>query len=134
MSEIQVATDHSQMLAELAGVAPGAYCVDSQRSWIRFWAAEGRCGWLTVTRDDNGNSSVMWTTNKDTHYPLGRWGCARSVTLRPDGVLVAYFESALTMWIKWGYGRGGEAEFNRAMEFATWAHARLHGKTEVTGI
>jgi hypothetical protein len=67
----------------------------------------------------------MWTTHKDTHYPLSRWGCARSVTLRPDGELVAYFESALTMWIKWGYGRGGEPELKRAMEFATWAHARL---------
>jgi hypothetical protein len=113
--------------AALARVPPGGYCVDVKRPWWRWWQPAERGGWLTVEREKNGDTSVMWTTNKDTHWPHGRWGCARSVTLGPDGALVAYFEGALSMWIKWGYGRGGDAELHRAIDFAAWAHSRLCG-------
>lgn len=120
-------TDGLGMLAQLASVPPGAYDVNVPRPWWR-WCQPAECGgWLTVEREKNGDTSVMWTTDKDTHWPHGRWGCARSVTLGSDGALVAYFESALSMWIKWGYGRGGDAELRRALGFAAWAHSRLCG-------
>ena len=119
------------MLADLARVPPGAYCVDVKRPWWRWLQPAERGGWLTVEHEKNGDTSVMWTTDKDTHWPHGRWGCARSVTLGPDGALVAYFESALSMWIKWGYGRGGDAELRRALDFAAWAHSRLCGMPNV---
>ena len=113
------------LLAELANILPGTYCVDVRRPWWRWWQAAERGGWLTVERNKTGHTSVMWTTDKDTHYPFGRWGRARSVTLTKNGDLVAYFESALSMWLKWGYGRGGDAEKRRALDFAEWAHSRL---------
>lgn len=115
------------IFAELARVPPGAYCVDVKRPWWHWWQPSERGGWLTVERWKDGSTSVMWTTDKDTHWRHGPWGCARSVTLGPDGALEAYFESALSMWIKWGYGRGGDAELRDALDFAAWAHRRLRG-------
>jgi hypothetical protein len=82
------------MLAELARVPPGAYCVAVKRPWWRWRQPAERGGWLTVEREKNGGTSVMWTTDKDTHWPHGQCGCARSVLLRPDGALVAYLEPA----------------------------------------
>lgn len=122
------------MLAELVSVPPGVYCVDVKRKWWRWWQPPERGGYLTVEREKNGGTSVMWTTDKDTHWPYGRWGCSRLVKLGPDGALVAYFESALSMWIKWGYGRGSDVELSRALDFAEWAHRRLCGKqnTKIT--
>lgn len=116
----------SWQLADLAQVLPGAYCVNVRRPWWRWWQPMERGGWLTVARDEDGGTSVMWTTDKDTHWPYGHGG-ARAMSFKPDGTLVAYFESALSMWIKWGYGRGGDAELRRALDFVAWAHSRLCG-------
>lgn len=126
-------TEMLGMLADLARVQPGSYCVDVKRPWWRWRQPLERGGWLTVERDKNGGTFVMWTTDKETHWPYGRWGCARAVTLRTDGGMVAYFESALSMWIKWGYGRGGDAELRRAINFAAWAHSRLCGTPNARG-
>lgn len=114
----------SAIFTDLAGVKPGAYCVDVKRPLWRFWQPTERGGWLTVERERSG-TSVMWTTDKNSHWPIGRWGCARSVLLSDTGALLAYYESALTMWLKWGFGRGGSAELRRALDFAEWAHSRL---------
>jgi len=121
------ASEESRILAQLARVPPGAYDVNVRRSWWRWWQPKERGGWLTVSRDDEGRTDVMWTSEKDTHWPYGEFGCARSVMLGANGTLVAYFESALSMRIKWGYGRGDDAQLGRAMDFATWAHGRLCG-------
>ena len=48
--------------------------------------------------------------------------CEASITFSPDGKLINYMESVRTMWIKWGYGRGTEKEYNRGIEFAKWIH------------
>lgn len=117
----------TEATAALAQVPPGCYDMNVPRPWWRLWQQAERGGWLTVERDKDGGTSVMWTTDRDTHWPYGPWGKARSVSIKPDGTLVAYFESALSMWIKWGYGRGGEPELSRAMDFAEWAHKRLQG-------
>lgn len=118
-------TETDRQLLELARVPPGSYKVNVNRPWWHLWKPSERGGWLTVERDMDGCTSVMWTTDKDSHQRHGRWGCARSISLTHDGTLVAYFESALSMWIKWGYGRGSEIELRRAMEFAAWAHRHL---------
>jgi hypothetical protein len=54
--------------------------------------------------------------------------------------MTAYYESVLSMWIKWGYGRGTEADRQRGLEEARWmvrvlcdANAeRIHGGDGLT--
>lgn len=116
---------NNNMLAELASVKPGSYCMGVKRPWWRWWQPVQRGGWLTVDRYQNGNTSVMLTSGKGIHWPFEQWECAQSFVLRPDGELVAYLESALGMWIKWGFGYGDEAELRKALDFAAWAHGRL---------
>ena len=101
----------------------GAAVVDTELHWIPISEVPPPSGKLLLINQKLGVAML----GNYTHWPHGRWGCARSVTLGPDGALVAYFESALSMWIKWGYGRGGDAELHRAMDFAAWAHSRLCG-------
>lgn len=117
--------DDVAMLRGLYLVPPGSYNVNINRSWWRRWRRVEQGGWLTVERAEDGLVSVMWTTDKDSHWPYGEWGCAKSVSLKADGTLVSYFESAVTMWLKWGYGGGGDAELRKAMDFCAWAHQRL---------
>lgn len=110
---------------ELAQVKPGAYDLNIPHPWWRFKQQTERGGWLTVRRLDDGSTDVMWTTHSTYHWPHGRWGCARSLTIAKDGALIAYYESARSMWLKWGYGRGGESELQRAIDFGSWAQRRL---------
>ncbi len=116
---------NTEMLAELAKVPPGQYCIEEKRSGYHFWRRSERGGWLTVEAVENNNTSIMWTTHKDHHWRYEGNGPAMCVTISPAGVLAAYLESAITMWIKWGYGRGGEEELSRALTFAEWAHSKL---------
>lgn len=111
------------MIAELSAVPPMVYDVNAPRSWWFPWRSRERGGWLTVTHDKEGTTSVMWTSEKDSHQPFD--GPALSVTINPSGELICYMESALSMWVKWGYGRGGDAELRRAVHFIRWAHIRL---------
>jgi hypothetical protein len=108
--------ERSHMLSDLAGIPDGQYSV----SW---WKSLEYAGWLTIDREKDGNTSVMWTTGKDTHNPLA--GCSRLVRIRPNGSLQVYFESAITMWITWGYGRGNDDDLRTALEFAEWAQSYL---------
>lgn len=109
-------SERSNMLSDLAGIPGGQYSVP-------WWKSLKYAGWLTVEREKDGNTSVMWTTSKDTHNPHA--GCARLVSIRPNGSLQVYCESAISMWIKWGYGRGNDDDLRTALEFAEWAQSYL---------
>lgn len=113
------------MLKALAAIQPGAYNVNVRRPWWRFWVPRERGGWITVSRGDCGGTQIMWTTGRDAHWPLGDYGPALCVTIAPGGQLKCYMESALSMLVMWGHGRGGEEELRKAMEFAAWVHSRL---------
>lgn len=70
---------------------------------------------------------MMWMTDRYSHFRYGDFGCACSISLKADGTLIAYLESHVTMCIVWGYGRGDEDDFRRAVDFANWAKSRLCG-------
>jgi hypothetical protein len=114
-------------LVDLAELEDGDYEVTVPKTpwWKFFNVPTERAGWLSVTRGKNNNISIMWTTHKDHHWPMSTFGPALSITFTPDGTLVNYMESALSMWIKWGYGRGTEKEYNKAIEFINWIHQKL---------
>ena len=120
--ELKLLDDAMPWLAELAAVSPGSYeIVNSWRSIFK-WKSE-RSGWLSVDLCKDGDISIMWTTDKDFHYAL--FARAFSVTIKSDGRLVNYMESALSMWIKWGYERGGIEELQTALNTAKWMHSKL---------
>ena len=112
------------MFRDLAGTPPGEYRVNQSRKWWKAWERE-RLGWLTVSRDGDGSTNVMWTTDRSTHWPFSKFGPALSLTITATGGITCYMESAISMWIKWGYGRGGESELQRAIDFGKWAHEKL---------
>jgi hypothetical protein len=107
--------------ASLVSMSAGSYKVAASKPWWKWWLPCKRAGWLTLTKYSDGCASVLWTTDQHSHYPHGNCGPAKAVLLAANGDLIAYFESAISMWVKWGYGRGGDAELSRAIEFADWA-------------
>lgn len=117
----------SERLAELAAIPPGSYeaWTPDKRAGLWAWLTKPapRRGWLHVERDGDGASVVMWTTGKDDHNPLA--GPCEAITIKPGGELVSYMESALSMWLVWGHGRGSDNDLAKAMRFANWAHERL---------
>lgn len=69
-------------------------------------------GWLSIERN-NDETILFWTTGKDTHFMLDT---AYSINIKSDGMISIYMESAISMWIKWGYGRGTQIELKRALK------------------
>ena len=83
-----------------------------------------KTGWLELTKKGD-EYSLMWTTAKTSHWPYGKYGPCLAVTFKADGDLLLYFESAITMWVKWGMGRGTDKELHKAVEYVKWAHRKL---------
>lgn len=110
------------LLQDIGAIDPGVYNV-GHRSWYKRWFTNNREGWLSLDVSPNGDLNLMWTSDKDTHDP--RLGSALSVTFSPDGLLKLYMESALSMWIKWGAGKGTIADLKKAKAFIVWSHSRL---------
>ena len=81
--------------------------------WWKFW---GFWGWLDVSRDDRGQTTLVWTSGRHTHNALG--APAWALTVSSKGDLLAYYESVINMWMKWGYGRGSEQEKLKALAHA----------------
>jgi hypothetical protein len=111
-----------QELIILSSLQAGLYECNSRPWWRKILKPREREGWIDVSHDKDQNISIMWTSDEDFHWPHGIFGPALSITFSPDGKLINYMESVRTMWIKWGYGRGTEKEYNRGIEFAKWIH------------
>jgi hypothetical protein len=113
-------------LKELYWIPEGSYKVNNG-----LFSLGKRKGWLAVDRDANGCTNIMWTTGRDTHQRLD--GRAFSITVNPQGRLKYYFESAITMHIAWGQGRGNRDDLFRGLEAAWWMHGKLiHRQTPPT--
>lgn len=110
------------LLLDLLLIKEGCYDARKKRPWWHFWPTKCRGGWLTVECGSDGGKSIMWTTHKHTHHP---YTPALSISISSDGRIKCYMESAISMWIKWGYGIGTNAELTKAINFAEWAHKRL---------
>ena len=113
------------VLADLAVLPDGEYSMRVARPWWLFWKSRDREGWVSVAAEKDG-TALLWTTGRDEHFALTP---AFSLHIRIDGTLVCYMESAWSMWIKWGFGRGGDIELQRALANAKWIHSRLCGGT-----
>lgn len=106
-------------LKELHDIPTGSYKVKNG-----LLSLGKRKGWLAVDHDAGGCTNIMWTTGRDTHQRLdGRR--AFSITVDPTGRLKSYFESAITMHMVWGYGRGKQNDLLRGLEAAWWMHHKL---------
>jgi hypothetical protein len=118
-------------LSELEKIPDGCYNMGINRPWyLKLFPSKEREGWLTVSRPKPNTVSIMWTTDKDTHYPFTKFGKARDILIT-NGQIYLYFESALSMWIKYGCGRGGEKELNTAIKYAEWIYKRYYGDKNV---
>lgn len=123
MSKIQI-----PVYVELANMPPGSYKLKSQLPWYRRFLSNEKLGWLHVSVDNkDGDISVLWLTNRNSHLSLTN-DPALAITLRADGKLLSYYESALSMWLKWGYGIGSDIELIRAIRFSDWAQRKLVNK------
>lgn len=118
--------EDQKILRDLLTVEVGHY--DCRFSLFKRIFSSSRQGWVTV---ENGKSckDFMWTTERDTHWSLTP---AFSIGIASDGSLHSFFESALTMHIKWHHVfhgsqdyRGTQEEFERAMARVRWLHHRL---------
>ena len=105
----------------------GSRHVITKNPWYHaLWFCRHKdCGWLHVDKDRRGHVNVMWTSDEDGHSML--CGRARSITVDSGGKIVCYCESAISMWIKWGYGRGSEEDYENAVDFTKWVHGKLCG-------
>lgn len=80
----------------------------------KFW---NKTGWIKLSRTPKG-IELMWSSGKDTHFMLS--GPAVIVEITFTGELQAFWESAITMWPKWGYGKTDPKEYARGLEEAKW--------------
>ncbi len=123
MSKIQI-----PVYVELANIPPGSYELKSELPWYRRFLSNEKLGWLHVSVDNkDGDISVLWLTNRNSHLSLTN-NPALAITLRADGKLLSYYESALSMWLKWGYGIGSDLDLIRAIRFSDWAQCKLVNK------
>lgn len=104
-----MSVDYQTVIGELYAVEQGVYR-----------ATNG--GFLTVAREKDEITSVAWTSGRDSHNPFK--GSSECVYIS-NREIVAYFVSALSVWLKWGYGRGKESDFEAAKSFASKAHNQL---------
>jgi len=96
----------------------------------KWYQVRRRGGWLSVERDE-GTTTVMWTSGKTTHCPFA--GPAQCVDIDADGRLEAYYETTLSLWMKWGPGRGGAADHRRGLVTARWMEDILRGAVPHNG-
>lgn len=119
------------LLLDLEKIPPECYNMKIKRPWyLKIFPSKEREGWLTVSKPKPNTISIMWTSNKDTHYSFTKWGKARDIWIE-NGKIYLYLESALSMWIKYGLGYGGEKELKTATEYAEWIHKRFYGVKNV---
>lgn len=114
------------ILKALFDVPPGEYDLRHPHPLKRFWQenfTNKRTGWLTVSKNERGQTDIMWTTHRTYHDAL--CGKAWNITISKDGDLVCFMESAISMWITWGYGRGTDEDYKRGMAVARWMHSKL---------
>lgn len=106
--------NNTDNLHQLNDVPVGKYkCA----KWYQLWK---RGGWLDVSKDARRDLTViMWTSGKTDHDPLF-CGPATAVEIDKSGAMVGFYESALSMWLKWGYGRGKEQDRQRGLAEARW--------------
>lgn len=114
-------------LPELLLVPVGIYHVTTPVKFLWFFTRVSDQGWMQVSVDERGERSFLWTSNKDYHWRFGDEP-AKSITIDKSGTLICYMESAVSMWIKWGYDRGGEKELERANHFTRWVAYHLTEK------
>lgn len=114
-------------LPELLLVPVGIYHITTSEKFLWFFTREIDQGWVDVRVDESGERSFLWTSNKDYHWRFGNEP-AKSITINTNGRVVCYMESAISMWIKWGYGKGSEEELKRANHFAQWLAYHLTKK------
>lgn len=116
---------------ELTKIKPGDYRISERKTYWKFFTKFVQLGWLSVTHEvspitNQMRVGIMWTTDRYTHDPLTEMGPAKCIYLsRGTGELECYMESAIFMWIKWGYGRGGDEDLQRAIKFADWCKKYL---------
>ena len=97
--------------AHLAHILPGEYRC---RKWYQLTR---RKGWLEVERKER-LTSIRWTSDREAHHPY--YGPATIVEVDADGNLTAYYEAARALHLKWGYGRGDEAWYQKGLAEARW--------------
>lgn len=114
-------------LPELLLVPVGIYHITTLVKFLWFFTRVSDQGWVQVSVDERGERSFLWTSNKDYHWRFGNEP-AKSITIDKSGTLICYMESAVSMWIKWGYDRGGEKELERANHFTRWVAYHLTQK------
>jgi hypothetical protein len=76
-----------------------------------------RGGWLSVSRE-NGETSILWTSSKETHNPLS--GPATAIDIDQHGNITALYESVLSLHLKWRLGFDCEPYLQRALAQAGW--------------
>ena len=114
-------------LPELLLVPVGIYHITTPEKFLWFFTRVSDQGWVEVSVEERGERSFLWTSNKDYHWRFGNEP-AKSITIDKSGTLICYMESAVSMWIKWGYDRGGEKELERANHFTRWVAYHLTQK------
>lgn len=102
-------------LAELAAMGAGKFRV--RRRW---WQLTARGGWLTIERNHaEGSTTLLWSSAEDVR---ARVTMSLALVVSDAGELLAYLESGRDMLVKWGYGHGGHADLERAVELGHWMH------------
>lgn len=105
-------TEDKCSLKPLTEVPVGKYPC---RKWWQFWKTGG---WLSVQIDDDcGTTSVYWTSDEDSHFQM-LFGPAFVVDVSKDGELTAFYETAITLWMRWGYGKRDPKQYERGMDIA----------------
>ena len=104
---------------------PGFYQVNG---WWKFWQ---RTGWIKMERKPDA-IELMWTSSKYTHNLL--CGPAVVINIKLTGHLNVFMETAVTLWIKWGYDKQDPKEYARGVEEAEWMIEQLCNNSTFRGM
>lgn len=92
--------------------------------WFELWKPRG---WLAVERDGD-TTFVMWTSHKDYHCSF--YGKSIIVDVDKFGNLEAYYETAISLWLKWKKSDGANAMKEKALKRAKWMESVLRKYSE----
>ena len=101
-----------EVLKRLAAIENGIYEV--RKPFLKWFTVNN--GWICVSRDKQGLTSLMWTSHED-HHVIRLGAPSRIVDITPDGRLRGFYETALSLWLKWGYGQGTKKDYENGIKF-----------------
>ena len=107
------------MLVDLSKLGP--QLIELKGTCLKFFSFNN--GWMSVDRED-GKVKFMWTSGKDYHNLRGGRPC-QMLDISDDGKLLAYYRTALTLHMIWGYGKGTDKDLHDTILFVRWLHEEL---------